>query len=42
MGLANPGLGGRAYVSPTLWAAIQYLGPKETAPEHRHSQNVLS
>jgi gentisate 1,2-dioxygenase len=41
LGLANPGLGGRAYVSPTLWAAIQYLGPKETAPEHRHSQNAF-
>ncbi len=32
IGLANPGLGGRAYISPTLWCAIQYLGPKETAP----------
>jgi gentisate 1,2-dioxygenase len=41
MGLANPGLGGHAYVSPTLWAAIQYLGPRETAPEHRHSQNAF-
>jgi gentisate 1,2-dioxygenase len=41
IGLANPGLGGRAYVSPTLWAAIQYLGPRETAPEHRHSQNAF-
>ncbi len=41
LGLANPGLGGNAYVSPTLWAAIQYLGPKETAPEHRHSQNAF-
>ncbi len=41
IGLANPGLGGRAYVSPTLWAAIQYLGPKETAPEHRHAQNAF-
>lgn len=41
IGLANPGLGGNAYVSPTLWAAIQYLGPKETAPEHRHSQNAF-
>lgn len=41
LGLANPGLGGRAYISPTLWAAIQYLGPKETAPEHRHSQNAF-
>ncbi|OOY11268.1 cupin [Thioclava marina] len=41
IGLANPGLGGAAYVSPTLWCAIQYLGPKETAPEHRHSQNAF-
>lgn len=39
--LANPGLGGAPYVSSTLWAAIQYLGPRETAPEHRHSQNAF-
>lgn len=39
--LANPGLPGTAYATPTLWAAIQYLGPKETAPEHRHSQNAF-
>ena len=39
--LANPGLGGVPYATPTLWAAIQYLGPKETAPEHRHSQNAF-
>jgi gentisate 1,2-dioxygenase len=41
LGLANPGLDGSAYVSPTLWAAIQYLGPRETAPEHRHAQNAF-
>ncbi len=41
IGLANPGLGGRAYISTTLWAAIQQLGPRETAPEHRHSQNAF-
>ncbi|MDO5620961.1 MAG: cupin domain-containing protein [Paracoccus sp. (in: a-proteobacteria)] len=41
IGLANPGLGGEAYVTPTLWCAIQYLGPRETAPEHRHSQNAF-
>lgn len=41
IGLANPGLGGQAYVSPTMWCAIQYLGPRETAPEHRHSQNAF-
>ena len=30
--LANPGLGGAPYATPTLWAAIQYLGPREDAP----------
>jgi gentisate 1,2-dioxygenase len=39
--LANPGLGGVPYATPTLWAAIQYLGPGETAPEHRHSQHAF-
>ena len=39
--LANPGLGGAPYATPTLWAAIQYLGGGETAPEHRHSQNAF-
>ncbi|MDF0529243.1 cupin domain-containing protein [Tsukamurella sp. 8F] len=39
--LANPGLGGAPHVTPTLWAAVQYLGPKEVAPEHRHSQNAF-
>lgn len=41
IGLANPGLGGAAYITPTLWCAIQQLGPRETAPEHRHSQNAF-
>jgi gentisate 1,2-dioxygenase len=39
--LANPGLGGEPYASPTLWAAIQYLMPGEDAPEHRHTQNAF-
>jgi len=39
--LANPGLGGRPYATPTLWAAIQYLLPGENAPEHRHTQNAF-
>jgi gentisate 1,2-dioxygenase len=39
--LANPGLGGRPYATPTLWAAIQYLGPHEVAPEHRHTQHAF-
>jgi len=41
IGLTNPGLPGTAYATPTLWAAIQYLGGHETAPEHRHSQNAF-
>ncbi|MEM6987023.1 MAG: cupin domain-containing protein [Pseudomonadota bacterium] len=41
IGLANPGLAPNAYISPTLWAAIQYLGPREVAPEHRHAQNAF-
>lgn len=39
--LANPGLDGAPYATPTIWAAIQYLGGRETAPEHRHSQNAF-
>ncbi|WP_336159679.1 cupin domain-containing protein [Amycolatopsis sp. VC5-11] len=39
--LANPGLGGRPFATPTLWAAIQYLMPGEDAPEHRHTQNAF-
>lgn len=39
--LANPGLPGTAYATPTLWCAIQWLGGHETAPEHRHSQNAF-
>jgi gentisate 1,2-dioxygenase len=39
--LANPGLEGRPYATPTLWAAIQYLRPGEVAPEHRHTQNAF-
>jgi gentisate 1,2-dioxygenase len=41
VGLTNPGLPGTGYATPTLWAAIQYLGGHETAPEHRHSQNAF-
>jgi gentisate 1,2-dioxygenase len=39
--LANPGLGGRRFATPTLWAAIQYLTPGEDAPEHRHTQHAF-
>ena len=41
MALANPGLPGLPYATPTLWAAIQYLGPREVAPAHRHSQGAF-
>ena len=39
--LANPGLAGAPFATPTLWAAIQYLNPREDAPEHRHTQNAF-
>ncbi len=29
------------YATPTLWAAAQYLGPREVAPAHRHSQSAF-
>src|SRR6478752_4887062 len=41
MALSNPGLPGLPYATPTLWAAIQYLGPGEVAPSHRHSQSAF-
>jgi len=39
--LANPGLGGSPFATPTLWAAIQYLNAGEHAPVHRHSQHAF-
>ena len=27
---ANPGIAGEPYATPTLWAAVQYLGAAET------------
>lgn len=38
---ANPGLGGAPYAVSTLWAAVQYLGPREVAPAHRHTPAAL-
>jgi gentisate 1,2-dioxygenase len=38
---ANPGIPGHPYATPTLWAAVQYLGPKEVAPAHRHAQSAF-
>lgn len=41
LAMANPGLGGAPYISSTLWAAVQYLLPGETAPPHRHTPAAL-
>ncbi|MGH9300162.1 MAG: cupin domain-containing protein, partial [Acidimicrobiales bacterium] len=41
LSLANPGLGGRPFATSTLWGAVQYLGPGEGAPAHRHSQGAV-
>lgn len=38
---ANPGLEGAPYAVSTLWAAVQYLGPLEVAPAHRHTPAAL-
>lgn len=39
--LANPGTPGEPYATATLWAAIQYLGPHESATSHRHTQTAF-
>ena len=41
LSLSNPGLGGAPYATSTLWGAVQYLGPGETAPAHRHTPAAL-
>lgn len=41
LSLANPGLRGAPYATPTLWAAIQYLNPRESAPGHRHTPGAI-
>ena len=41
LALANPGLNGLPFTSTTLWGAIQYLGPGETAPAHRHTPSAI-
>jgi len=41
LSLANPGLGGRPYAVGTLWGALQALGPRESAPAHRHSPGAI-
>ena len=41
LALANPGLHGLPFTSSTLWGAIQYLGPGESAPAHRHTASAI-
>jgi gentisate 1,2-dioxygenase len=41
LSLGNPGLGGKPYAAGTLWGAVQCLGPRETAPAHRHSPGAI-
>jgi gentisate 1,2-dioxygenase len=41
LSLQNPGLGGTPYAAGTLWGALQCLGPRETAPAHRHSPGAI-
>jgi gentisate 1,2-dioxygenase len=41
LSLANPGLGGQPYATPTLWAAIQWLNGREVEPAHRHSAQAV-
>jgi gentisate 1,2-dioxygenase len=39
--MANPGLAGLPFATPTISAAYQTLGPRETAPAHRHTPSAL-
>lgn len=41
LALANPGLLGRPWATPTLWGALQFLGPRESAPAHRHTPGAI-
>jgi gentisate 1,2-dioxygenase len=41
LSLSNPGLGGQPFATPTLWGAVQYLGPGESAPGHRHTPGAI-
>ncbi|MFI6347153.1 cupin domain-containing protein [Streptomyces sp. NPDC050560] len=41
LALSNPGLGGLPYATETLWGAVQFLGPRESAPAHRHSPGAV-
>ena len=42
LALANPGLRGLPFTSTTLWGALQYLGPRKSAPAHRHRRALFA
>jgi gentisate 1,2-dioxygenase len=39
--LQNPGMGGEAAITRSLYAGLQLVMPGDVAPAHRHSQNAL-
>lgn len=39
--LENPGLPGKASMTPNLYASLQLILPGEIAPSHRHTQSAL-
>ncbi|RJF92260.1 gentisate 1,2-dioxygenase [Noviherbaspirillum saxi] len=39
--LENPGMRGKAAITPALYAGLQMILPGEVAPAHRHSQSAL-
>jgi gentisate 1,2-dioxygenase len=41
LALANPGLGGLPFATPTLWGAMQFLNARESAPAHRHTAAAI-
>ena len=41
LAFANPGLRGLPFTTTTLWGAVQYLGPRESAPAHRHTPSAI-
>ena len=41
LSLANPGLGGLPYATPTLWGAVQFLNGGEHAGAHRHTPGAI-
>ena len=41
LGLMNPGLKGKPFATPTLWAAVQWMNAGEVEPAHRHAAQAI-